>query len=294
MINSVSWFILISTIEGLSGIIPSNSLVDIILHGNVSRSKVPRTRSEITVEIFSESRSRTRLFVFSTRFQKRVVRIPNNVVRVTGARERMRAWFRERKKKEAETESWSWKEEEEEEEGKVPVRSPLQRQHNGRDFTQGQVATGINEWFNSRLGIILFVRLSNIYVPPSVYSFVRHESAYVHAYMHTYVRWFAECLQVHWSGYASQNRVWRFCQPCDAGSDDRRPSAFRRSCWSSERWRKEKSREPVTPLPLFLFPFPSLAVVFLFFFSLLSSFNLRRAINVQRNASTRLEWILFP
>lgn len=30
----------------------------------------------------------------------------------------------------------------EEEEG---MRSPLQRQHNGRDFTEGQVATGINE-----------------------------------------------------------------------------------------------------------------------------------------------------
>lgn len=35
---------------------------------------------------------------------------------------------------------------------------------------------GINEWFNSRLGIILFVRLSNI---PSVYSFVRH-AIYMH------------------------------------------------------------------------------------------------------------------
>lgn len=128
----------------------------------------------------------------------------------------------------------------------VPVRSPLQRQHNGRDFTQGQVATGINEWFNSRLGIILFVRLSNISHRLSIHSFVMNLHTYIHtyhAYMHIYVRWFAEWLQVHWSGYASQNRVWRFCQPCDAGSDDRRPSAFP-SCWSSERWRKEKSREP--------------------------------------------------
>lgn len=62
----------------------------------------------------------------------------------------------------------------------------------------------VNEWFNSRLGIILFVCLSNI---PSVYSFVRHES--------TCIRSFAECLEVHWSGYASQNRVWRFCEARD-------------------------------------------------------------------------------
>lgn len=28
----------------------------------------------------------------------------------------------------------------------------------------------------------------------------------------TCIRSYAECLQVHWSGYASQNRVWRFCE----------------------------------------------------------------------------------
>lgn len=85
----------------------------------------------------------------------------------------------------------------------------------------------INEWFNSRLGIILFVCLSNI---PSVYSFVRHES--------TCIRSFAECLEVHWSGYASQNRVWRFCEARDV-------------IWRCEfcvhvdlaNGRKEKSRE---------------------------------------------------
>lgn len=90
-------------------------------------------------------------------------------------------------------------------EGSPPLAccSPARSEHNGRDFTQGQVGDDVNEWFNSRLGIILF-RTSIEYSVCPIRSFVRRESICI--------RSFAEWLQVHWSGYASGNRLWRgFC-----------------------------------------------------------------------------------
>lgn len=61
---------------------------------------------------------------------------------------------------------------------------------------------GINEWFNSRLGIILFVCLSNI---PSVYSFVRRA-----IYMHPFVRRVPPSSLIRIR--IAESRMTRFCE----------------------------------------------------------------------------------